>query len=99
VELVYVRADGCGVCEQKGPLVRELAAELALPLRVLDFDDPAAAGEVGALRIRTVPTLALREAARVPFRLVGRMITRENVHHLLSTVSLPAREEPPHGDR
>ena len=46
-------------------------------------------GEADRRRIRTVPTLALVHGDRVPFRLVGRMITPENVRHLLAQ-SAPA---------
>jgi thiol-disulfide isomerase/thioredoxin len=92
MELLYYRADGCGVCEQKAPLVRRLADELRLPLRVLDGDADEARGEAESLRLKQVPTLALHDGGRVRFRLVGRMITPENVRHLVGAV-LPAPTE------
>jgi hypothetical protein len=89
VELLYYRADGCGVCAQKAPLVRRLADELRLPLRVLQGDEEAGRGEAESLRLKQVPTLALHDGGRVRFRLVGRMITPENVRHLVGAVLPP----------
>jgi thiol-disulfide isomerase/thioredoxin len=88
--LLFFRADGCGVCHQKAPVVEQLARAMRLPLQTLDLAEPAAAERAAALRIRTVPTLALVDGERVRFRLVGRMITPENVHHLAS-LSAPPR--------
>jgi thiol-disulfide isomerase/thioredoxin len=88
--LVYVRAEGCGVCVERAPLVERLAGEEGLPLQVLDLGDPEGRARAQALRISAIPTLALVQDERARFRLVGRMITPENVRHLL-TFYLPTR--------
>jgi thiol-disulfide isomerase/thioredoxin len=77
--LVYVRAEGCTVCIEKAPVAGAIARELGIPLEVVDLDDDEGRQRAAALRIRKIPTLALVAGARVPFRLVGRMITTENV--------------------
>jgi thiol-disulfide isomerase/thioredoxin len=87
--LLFFHADGCGVCHQKAPVVERVAREMALPLEVLDLADPAVATRAAELRIRTVPTLALVDGARVRFRLIGRMITPENIRHLAALSAPP----------
>lgn len=82
--LVYVTAAGCAVCVEKSPLVDELAAELGLPLERVDSDTTAGAARAEALRVRGVPTLAVVQGDRVPLRLLGRMITRENLEYFLA---------------
>jgi len=77
--LVYVRAAGCAVCVAKAPVAAAIARELGIPLEVVDLDHEEGRQRAAALRVRTIPTLALVAGARVPFRLVGRMITPENV--------------------
>jgi thiol-disulfide isomerase/thioredoxin len=79
----------CGVCRQKAPVAREIAASVGLPLEEWNTEEPAGEAEAGRRRIRTVPTLALVRGERVPFRLVGSMITPENVRHLLANVAAP----------
>lgn len=81
--LFYFRADGCGVCVAKHPVAEEIARTAGIPFEVVDVSEPAGEREAEALRIRTVPTLALVRGERVPFRLVGRMITPENAMRLL----------------
>jgi thiol-disulfide isomerase/thioredoxin len=81
--MVYVRADGCAVCVDRMPVARAVAAEAGLPLSVLDLGVVDDRRHAEALRIDRIPTLALSIGERVPFRLVGRMITPENVAHLL----------------
>lgn len=88
-KLTYFRADGCGVCHQKRPVAEEIARAMGVPLEVVDFDTAEGAARAEALRVKTVPTLALQDGERVPFRLVGRMITPENAAHLAS-LSRPA---------
>lgn len=82
--LVYVTTAGCAVCHEKSPLVDELAAQFGLPLERVDSDTPDGAARAEALRVRGVPTLALVRGERVPFRLLGRMITRENVEYFFA---------------
>ena len=67
------------MCREKSPLVDELAEEFGLPLERIDSDTSEGKARAEALRVRGVPTLALVQGERVPFRLLGRMITRENV--------------------
>ncbi|HUF27492.1 MAG TPA: thioredoxin family protein [Gemmatimonadaceae bacterium] len=82
--LVYVTTAGCAVCKEKTPLVEELATETGLPLERVDSDTEEGAARAEELRVRGVPTLALIQGERVPFRLLGLMITRENVEHFLA---------------
>jgi thiol-disulfide isomerase/thioredoxin len=88
MHLAYFRAPWCAVCHEKEPVAEEIAAALPMELARWDIEDPAGRAEADRRRIRTVPTLALIHGDRVPFRLVGRMITPENVRHLLAQASL-----------
>ena len=92
MKLLYFRADGCGVCHAKAPVAEEVARSLGLPLEVVDLESEEGRALAEARRIRTVPTLALVEGERVPFRLVGAMITPENVAHLTARLRLPGRD-------
>lgn len=83
-KLVYVTTAGCAVCREKSPLVDELAAELGLPLERVDSDTSEGAARAEALRVRGVPTLAVVQGERVPLRLLGAMITRENLQYFLA---------------
>jgi len=83
MRLLYFRADWCGVCHEKGPVVEELAAGAGLPLDVIDWESEEGQAKAIGLRIQTVPTLALVDGERVRFRLVGRMITPETAAHLI----------------
>jgi thioredoxin 1 len=87
MHLIFFHAPWCGVCHQKAPVVREIAETAGLPLEEWDIEEPEGAQEAERRRIRTVPTLALVRGERVPFRLVGAMITPENVRHMLSQFS------------
>lgn len=84
MHLAYFHAPWCGVCHEKAPLVAEIADEAALDLHAWDIEDDAGRTEAERRRITQVPTLALIRGERVPFRLVGAMITRETVNHLLA---------------
>jgi thiol-disulfide isomerase/thioredoxin len=84
MNLAFFSASWCGVCHEKAPLVEALAAEVGLPLERWDVEEDGGREEAARRRIRTVPTLALVHGERVPFRLVGSMITPENVRGLLS---------------
>lgn len=84
VYLAYFHAPWCGVCHEKAPLVAAIARDAALDLQSWDIEDEAGRAEAERRRITQVPTLALIRGDRVPFRLVGAMITRENVTHLLA---------------
>ena len=83
MKLLYFRADWCGVCHEKSPVVDELAAAAGLPLDVVDWESEDGQAKAIGLRIKTVPTLALVDGQRVRFRLVGRMITPETAAHLI----------------
>lgn len=79
----YFHAPWCVVCREKSPVVDEIAEAAGIPLERWDIEEPEGAVEAERRRIRTVPTLALVDGERVPFRLIGRMITPENVRNLL----------------
>jgi hypothetical protein len=81
--LLYFRADGCAVCVARRPVAESIARGASLPLEVVDLETGAGRERAERLWIRTGPTLALVRGERVPFRLVGRMITEENATHLL----------------
>ena len=83
MKLVYFRADWCGVCHEKNPVVDRLAAAAGLPLDVVDWESEDGQTRAIGLRIQTVPTLALVDGERVRFRLVGSAITPETVAHLV----------------
>lgn len=85
--LAYFVAPWCGVCHEKAPLVEQIAAAARLDLLRWEIEEEAGRAEAERARIRTVPTLALIHGERVPFRLVGRMITPQNVQHLLAQLS------------
>lgn len=99
MKLMYFRADWCGVCHEKSPVVESVAQTLRLPLEVLDWEGEEGQAKALGLRIQTVPTLALVDGERVRFRLVGRAITPENVAHLArvsgATPSEPGESPPP----
>lgn len=84
MHLTFFHAPWCGVCHEKAPVVRKIAENCRLALEQWNIDQPDGAREAERRRIRTVPTLALVSGERVPFRLVGRMITPENVRHLMA---------------
>lgn len=86
MHFAYFGASWCGVCHEKGPVVEQLADDLGMPLERWDIDQDEGRVEAERRRIRQVPTLALVHGERVPFRLIGRMITPENVQHLLGKV-------------
>lgn len=87
MRLAFFHAPWCGVCHEKAPLVEQIATSLGLPLESWDIEEERGRAEAERRRIRTAATLALIQGERVPFRLVGRMITPENVRHLLAQVS------------
>lgn len=92
MKLMYWRADWCGVCREKSPVVEEIAGSTGWPLEVLDWESEEGRTKAAGLRIKTVPTLALVDGERVRFRLVGTAITPENVTHLAGVSGL--RMEP-----
>ena len=83
MKLVYFRADWCGVCHEKSPVVDELARTAALPLEKVDWETEEGQTKALGLRVKTVPTLALVDGERVRFRLVGSAITPETAAHLI----------------
>lgn len=86
MKLGFFHAPWCGVCHEKAPTVREIARAEGLPLESWDIEEPAGKEEAERRRIRQVPTLALLDGERVRFRIVGEMITPDNVRHLLGYV-------------
>lgn len=86
MKLGFFHAPWCGVCHEKAPVVEEIARSEGLPLEAWDIEEPAGKVEGERRRIEQVPTLALLDGERVRFRIVGEMITPENVRHLLSHV-------------
>jgi thiol-disulfide isomerase/thioredoxin len=87
MHLAYFHAPWCAVCHEKAPVVEQIASDVRMDLSRWDIEDDAGRAEADRRRIKTVPTLALIHGERVPFRLVGRMITPENVRHLLTQFS------------
>lgn len=88
MHLAYFHAPWCAVCHEKAPVAEAIASGARMELARWDIEEPDGRAEADRRRIRTVPTLALIHGDRVPFRLVGRMITPENVRHLLAQASL-----------
>jgi len=79
----FFHAPWCGVCHEKSPVVEALAKEHDLPLEQFDIEEPDGRAEYERRGLKQIPTLALVRGERTPFRLVGAMITRENVEHLM----------------
>lgn len=88
-KLLYFRADWCGVCHERAAAAAAISETLALPLEVVDVEDAEGGARALDLRVRTVPTLALVDGQRVPFRLVGRMISVRNAVHLAALTRAP----------
>lgn len=84
MHLAYFHAPWCAVCHEKSPVAEQIAAAAGMNLARWDIEQADGRAEADRRRIRTVPTLALLHGDRVPFRVVGRMITPENVRHLLA---------------
>ena len=89
MKLAYFHAPWCGVCHQKAPVAEQIAKDAGLPLERWDIEDDAGRAESEARRIKTVPTLALILGERVPFRLVGSMITPQNAAQMLARFDTP----------
>jgi thiol-disulfide isomerase/thioredoxin len=83
MQLAFFHAPWCQVCHEKAPVVEEIARDAGLPLETWDIEEPAGKAEYERRRMKQVPTLALIAGERVPFRLIGAMITPENVRHML----------------
>jgi thiol-disulfide isomerase/thioredoxin len=82
----FFYAPWCQVCQVKAPLVDELAREFGLPLHSFDIESADGAREYERRSLKQIPTLALIRGEHTPFRLIGAMITRENVAHLMRNV-------------
>ena len=97
MHLAFFHAPWCGVCHEKAPVAEQIAADVRMELARWDIEEDDGRAEAERRRIRTVPTLALIHGERVPFRLVGRMITLENVRHRLAQFAPDAgeRSSPP----
>ena len=80
---VFFYAPWCGVCHEKSPVVEALAKEHGLSLERFDIEEADGRAEYERRGLKQIPTLALVRGERTPFRLVGAMITRENVAHLM----------------
>ena len=79
----FFHAPWCGVCLEKSPIVEALAKEHGLALEQFDIEETDGRAEYERRGLKQIPTLALVRGERTPFRLVGAMITRENVEHLM----------------
>jgi protein-disulfide isomerase-like protein with CxxC motif len=90
MNLAYFHAPWCGVCHEKSPVVERIAADAGLTLEHWDIENDAGRTEAESRRIKTVPTLALIHGDRVPFRLVGSMITPENAAQMLARFAPPS---------
>lgn len=88
MHLAYFQTSWCAVCHDKAPVAEQIAAAAGMDLARWDIERADGRAEADRRRIRTVPTLALIHGDRVPFRVVGRMITPENVRHLLAQSGL-----------
>lgn len=84
MKLGFFHAPWCGVCHEKAPVVREIAQTLGMPLEEWDIDEEAGGQEAERRRVEQVPTLALLDGERVRFRIVGEMITPENVRYMMA---------------
>ncbi len=93
MKLLYFGAEWCGVCHAKRPVAEEVARVMGLPIEVLDVDAEEGRAQAEARRIRGVPTLALVDGERVRFRLVGALITPENVARLTAMTDAPGGAE------
>jgi thioredoxin 1 len=89
MKLLYFYAPWCSVCRARSPVADQIAAEAGLELERWDVDQEAGRAEGERYRIKGIPTLALVSGDRVPFRLVGTMITPENARHLLARFNPP----------
>lgn len=87
MHFAYFHAPWCGVCHEKAPIVEQIAASANLELQRWNIEEEIGSAEAERRRIKTVPTLALIAGELVPFRLIGRMITPENVQYLLERFS------------
>ena len=84
MHLAFFHAPWCQVCHEKAPVVDGIARDAGLTLESWDIEEPDGKAEYERLRMKQVPTLALIAGERVPFRLIGAMITPENVAHMLA---------------
>ncbi len=87
MHFAYFHAPWCGLCHEKAPIVEQIAASANLELQRWNIEEEIGSAEAERRRIKTVPTLTLIAGELVPFRLIGRMITPENVQYLLERFS------------
>ncbi|MBA3890530.1 MAG: thioredoxin family protein [Gemmatimonadaceae bacterium] len=84
MHLAFFHAPWCEVCHEKAPVAEAIAHDAGMELERWDIEEPKGKAEYERLRMKQVPTLALIAGERVPFRLIGAMITPENVQHMLA---------------
>jgi thiol-disulfide isomerase/thioredoxin len=83
MHFAFFHAPWCGVCHEKSPVVDALAREFGLRLDTFDIETAPGKAEYERRGLKQIPTFALVRDERTPFRLVGAMITPENVRHLM----------------
>jgi thiol-disulfide isomerase/thioredoxin len=83
LHFAFFHAPWCAVCHEKSSIVEDLAKEYGLSLEQFDTEEPAGRAEYERRGLKQIPTFALVRGERTPFRLVGAMITREHVEHLM----------------
>jgi thiol-disulfide isomerase/thioredoxin len=89
MHFAYFHAPWCGVCLEKSPIADAIAAEHGLRLDHFDIETDDGRTEYERRGLKQIPTLALVRGERMPFRLVGAMITPENVRHLMGMHAQP----------
>ena len=89
MRFAYFHSPGCVVCHEKAPIAEALATEHGLPLDQFDIETDEGRAEYERRSLKNIPTFALVRGERTPFRLVGAMITPENVRHLMQLHGRP----------
>jgi thiol-disulfide isomerase/thioredoxin len=98
MHFAYFHAPWCGVCHEKASVVEALAAEYSLRLDHFDVETDEGRAEYERRGLKQIPTLALVRDERMPFRLVGAMITQANVRHLMQMHGPQTQSDGHHGN-